>query len=182
MLFSTHVLAFILLTAAPDAPIPTVSAQLWPQLQNDIKRWAVQWEIYDPREERFQRAADLANDLPVLRKRYRDLADAPSVYDTVRLPVLPLAVECLSFNRAYRRALEKRMLLEGDRATLLKEVIHETDELHKIWDAIRDARCEVYYVPVRRQALKRLRDLVGPEAFYSGQFPPHVPLWRFEDN
>jgi hypothetical protein len=30
----------------------------------------------------------------------------------------------------------------------------------------------------RRQALQELRDLVGARAFYSGQLPPHVPLWR----
>jgi hypothetical protein len=34
---------------------------------------------------------------------------------------------------------------------------------------------------VRRQALKQLRTLIGAEAYYTGQLPPHVPLWRFEE-
>ena len=47
---------------------------------------------------------------------------------------------------------------------------------------VRDARSEYYYVTVRRQALVLLRHLAGNHAFYSGQLPPHVPIWRFSRN
>ena len=50
-----------------------------------------------------------------------------------------------------------------------------------MWDAVRDARCEFYYVTVRRQALKKLRDLVGEEAYLAGTLPPNVPTWRFNE-
>jgi hypothetical protein len=43
---------------------------------------------------------------------------------------------------------------------------------------LRDARCDYYYVAYRRQALQQLREAIGPQAFYSGRMPPHVPLWR----
>ena len=55
----------------------------------------------------------------------------------------------------------------------------EVDRLYQIWDTTRDARCEYYYIHVRRGALKKLRDAVGEEAYYSGTLPPHVPVWRF---
>ena len=31
-----------------------------------------------------------------------------------------------------------------------------------------------------RSALARLRDYIGPDAYYRGEMPPPVPLWRFE--
>jgi hypothetical protein len=181
MFGSAYLLAFALLTASPADPAPAISTEFWPQLQASLRHLALEWEIYDPREDRLLRVEELAHDLPVLRKRRLDLADAPPAYDSFRFPVLALAVECLEFNRAFRRAVEKRLALETDREVQLKEVMRETDELYKIWDAVRDSRCDVYFVSVRRQALKNLRTLIGPEAYYTGQLPPHVPLWRFEE-
>jgi len=35
-------------------------------------------------------------------------------------------------------------------------------------------------VTVRRGALKKLQDMVGSEAYFSGKLPPHVPVWRFQ--
>ena len=43
----------------------------------------------------------------------------------------------------------------------------------------RHAACEYYYVTVRRQALKKLKEMIGDQAYYSGSLPPHVPVWRF---
>ena len=51
-------------------------------------------------------------------------------------------------------------------------------EQHRVWDKVRDVHCEYHYVTYRRQALQELRELVGPRAYYTGQLPPHVPLWR----
>jgi hypothetical protein len=181
MFAAAPILAIVLLTASPSEPVPELSGESWPTLRAAMQHLAYQWQILDPREERLLRPEELSADLTVLRRRYRDLADAPSLYDCVRFPEKALAVECLSFNRAYRKAIEKRLPLEYDQADALKEILRETDELYKIWDAVRDARCEIYYVPVRRQALKQLRSLIGAEAYYSGQLPPHVPLWRFEE-
>jgi hypothetical protein len=32
---------------------------------------------------------------------------------------------------------------------------------------------------VRRDALKKLRCEMGHQAYYGGNLPPYVPLWRF---
>jgi hypothetical protein len=181
MFAAVPILAIVLLTAPPAEPAPAIQGEAWPVLQAAMQQLAYQWQILDPREDRLLRHEEFAADLTVLRRRYRELADAPSLHDCIRFPEKVLAVECLSFNRAYRKAIEKRLPLEFDQAAALKEILRETDELYKIWDAVRDARCEIYYVPVRRQALKQLRSLLGAEAYYSGQLPPHVPLWRFEE-
>ena len=181
MFAAAPILAFALLTASPTEPVPAISAASWPELQANLRLLATQWQIFDPREDRLLRADDLAQDLPVLRKRRNELIDAPNVHDSFRFPALPLAVECLSFNRAFRRTLERRLPLECDRTYEIKQVLRETDELYKVWDAVRDSQCQIYFISVRRQALKNLRNMIGPEAYYTGQLPPHVPLWRFEE-
>ena len=30
-----------------------------------------------------------------------------------------------------------------------------------------------------QEALKKLKDAIGDQAYYSGCLPPHVPVWRF---
>jgi hypothetical protein len=59
--------------------------------------------------------------------------------------------------------------------------LKETDSLYQVWDSVRDARCEYYYITVRRQALKRLQQMIGPDAYNAANLPPHVPLWRFQE-
>ena len=59
------------------------------------------------------------------------------------------------------------------------EVLSSRETQAGVWDAIRDSRCEYYYITVRRQALERVRDTIGVVAYYNGNYPPHVPVWRF---
>jgi hypothetical protein len=176
-------LALALLAAPPDTPEPPVPAEDWPALQTALQELAVELEILDPREVRYvlTRPEDFETDLNLLRRRYHELADAPRLSDGGRFPDRNSVNEYLAFNRAYRRYLDARQPLEPDRTWQFREALRETDWLYQVWDAVRDARCEFYYVTVRRQALKRLRDLVGPDAYYNGELPPYVPVWRFQD-
>ena len=77
--------------------------------------------------------------------------------------------------------LDTRQVMEADRADTIREAVRETDRLYAVWDAVRDSRCEFYYVTVRRQALKKLQEMVGPEAYAAGDLPPYVPEWRFAE-
>ena len=86
----------------------------------------------------------------------------------------------LAFNRAYRQHLDNRQAMELSNAWELHEMLVEADRLYQIWDLVRDTRCDYYYVTVRRQALKKLKELIGDQAYYSGCLPPHVPVWRFD--
>jgi hypothetical protein len=149
----------------------------WPLLS-----LAIDYEILDPREMRYvlARPDDVLSDIQMLRRRYEELADAPPLADSYRFPDRGVVNEMLVFNRSFRKYLEERQPLEQVRSAELRAVQQETDQLYQVWDSVRDARCEYYYVTVRRQALKRLRDLVGEERYFHGKLPPHVPLWRFE--
>lgn len=177
-----YVLAVALLTSAPEAPDPHVSPERFAVLRPTLQKLAVQWEVLDAREVRYvlTRAEDFATDLKLLRRRCRDLADAPTLSDGLRFPERAVISDLLTFNRAYRQHIDSRQAVEVVHWWELREAVQEADRLYHVWDTVRDARCEYYYVTVRRQALKRLREMIGDEAYHAGQLPPHVPLWQFQ--
>jgi hypothetical protein len=175
-------LAAALLTAPAGSPEPAGLRSLYPSLRGSLQTLAVRWEILDPREVRYilARQEDFAADLNLLRRRYQELENAPRVGDCQRFPERTAVNDLLAFNRAYRQFIDMRQPVELIHWWDLRLAMQETDRLYQIWDTVRDARCDYYYVTVRRQALKHLRELVGEEDYYSGNLPPSVPLWRFE--
>jgi len=177
-----YVLAAALLTAPPDSTTPPPAPPDVVALQPLLQQVALNWEILDPREVRYllTRDDDFSSDLNLLRRRYHDLRDAPLVHDCMRFPSRTEVSELLTFNRNYRQFLERCRDVNPSSAWEIYETMTEVDRLYHLWDNIRDSRCDYYYVTIRRQALKRVRDEIGCAAFYNGQFPPHVPIWRFQ--
>jgi len=175
-----YVLAVALLTADPELT-DNATADAFAATRPTLQAMAISWEVLDPREVRYvlTRAEDFCTDLKLLRRRYRELGDAPPLDDCLRFPDRAVVNDLLSFNRAYRQHLDCRLSLELTHWWELRECVQEADRLYHIWDLVRDARCDYYYVTVRRQALKKLRETVGEQAYYSGNLPPHVPVWRF---
>jgi hypothetical protein len=178
-----YLLVVTLLTGSPQTPELTALPPLRGNLRPVLQSMCIQWEILDPREVRYilARPEDFLSDLNLLRRRYRDLLDAPPLFDCLRFPNREAVNDMLAFNRAYRQNLSIRQPVELSRWWELRAALQETDHLYQIWDTVRDARCDYYYVTVRRQALKKLRSLVGDEAYYFGRLPPYVPLWRFQE-
>jgi hypothetical protein len=173
-------LAFALLTTPPDTLELPQAAKLHGPLASSVRALALHLELLDPREVGYVLAEpdSFATDLKVLQGRYQDLRSAPALVECKRFPDRELVGDFLAFNRLYRDGLNNRLSLDRVHAEELKAAVAETDQLYRVWDMVRDARCEYYYINYRRQALLQLRDLVGAHAFYSGQLPPHVPLWR----
>lgn len=177
-----YLIAAALLTAPPCAEDLPGAAAVYARLAPTINHLSVAWEILDPHEVRFMlsRADDFRSDITLLRQRNQDLRDAPPLHDAVRFPPRQVVSELLAFNRSYREHLEKCHVAGTTPTEDYTQAVQEVDRLHQVWDAIRDSRCDYCYVNVRRQALKRVRDLIGETAFYSGAYPPHVPVWRFQ--
>jgi hypothetical protein len=183
MLPLDYVLALALLTLPSTAAEPAALEETLAALRLPLQTLAVQLEILDPREVRYilARPEDVVEDLNLLRRRYHDLATAPALADAFRFPERATVNELLAFNRSYRQHMDVRQPLELVHWWELRAVVEETDRLYHVWDKVRDARCPYYYVTVRRQALKRLRELVGEDSYYSGNLPPCVPLWCFRE-
>ena len=176
-----YVLAVAVLVASPhcgaQAPDLTGHACLAPSLSNV----ALSWELIDPREEGllFARSSDFPCDVELVQRRYAELVDAPPVCDALRLPNKDRAGELLTFNRTYYATLKQRHELLGDTVGAVVPAMAETDRLYRIWDLVRDAGSDCYYVSVRRQALLTLRQAIGVADFAAAKLPPHVPVWRF---
>jgi hypothetical protein len=176
-----YALAAVLLTTPADPADPPDVAQCFVTVRPTLQALAVEWELLDPREARYvlTRPEDFSANLTMVRRRFHDYGDAPPLYDCMRFPDRGLVNDLLAFNRAYKQHLDNRQALELANAWELHEMGQEADRLYQIWDTVRDTRCEYYYVTVRRQALKKLKDAIGDQAYYSGCLPPHVPVWRF---
>jgi hypothetical protein len=176
-------LAFVLLTAPPGPCEEPPTLAEWSGVQTAVQKLAVEWEILDKNETKFIFANrdEFGKDLNILRRRYADLRDVPKVADTARLPDRQTVCERIRFNREYRKTLELRSQYETDKAEEIRGVMCETDRLYQVWDAVRDAKCDYYYVTVRRQALKKVKDLIGDDAYAAATLPPNVPTWRFAD-
>jgi hypothetical protein len=183
MLPLDYLLALALLTGAPDSVELEHPREAFPALRLPLRVVAVELEILDPREVRYilARADDFVADLKLLRHRYQDLATAPMADDALRFPDRATVNGLLAFNRRYRQLIDVRKPLELVHGWELRLALQETDRLYQVWDKVRDARCPYYYVTVRRQALKRLREMIGEESYYSGNLPPCVPLWCFRE-
>jgi len=185
-----YVLAAALITTAPDC---TTASQFveneeapdaydaFVTLRPVVQALAIEWELLDERETRYvmSRPEDFTGDLKLIRRRYSELHDAPVAHDCMRFPDRTLINELLKFNREYRQYLEARQATESINWWELNEAMIECDRIYQIWDMVREANCDYYYVTVRRQALKKLRDTLGEEGYYRSALPPHVPVWRF---
>ena len=176
-----YLIAAALLSAPPSSDDPKGSAETYAALTPTIHTLAMSWEILDPREAHYLmlRFEDFKSDMNLLRQRFHELLNAPPLADCIRFPPRRVVSDMLVFNRGYRDHLDNCRVAGTNPDPLYEEMLQEVDRLYQLWDAIRDCRCEYYYITVRRQALKLARDMMGEDAFYSGHFPPHVPLWRF---
>jgi len=176
-----YILAAALLVGDPDET-HLVDPELFHLVNFAAQQIAIEWEILEPTEVRYILAVpgDFHSDLILLRRRNRELRDAPLTSDALRFPDRDTSNEFLSFNRTYRHHIELAMTMQTHLYWDFKAALQETDYLYRVWDLIRDARCEYYHLKMRRQALKDLRELIGVEAYYSGNLPPYVPMWRFQ--
>ena len=172
--------SFPLALALIVAPEPVEGPD--PALMGPVKLVALHLELMDPREDKwvFNNPADFGSDLLLIRQRYTELWDAPPACDALRLPGPELCRELISQNRQYRTYLEDKQALFGTVESFMwiQEALEETNYLYQVWSEVRDSRSDYFYLTVRRKALKTLRELIGPVAYYGGFLPPHVPTWR----
>ena len=176
-----YMLAVAVLMTGPRCGSPAPAMPEHACLARSLTNLALSWELIDPREEAalFARRSDFRRDLRLVRRRYAELIDAPPASDAFRLPNKEMAGELLAFNRAYYATLKQRRDLLGDHFGAVVPAMAETECLYRIWDLVRDAGSDCYYVSVRRRALLALRDAIGVADFASANLPPHVPVWRF---
>jgi hypothetical protein len=179
-----YVLALSLLASTDPIPTGIDGENLFNHLKASLIQISIEKEILDPRESRYI-LTSFYNcfylDMELLRKRYHEFKDAPPVEDAMRFPDRKYINELMAFNGEYRSNMDRMGEAYNHRRDEYKEVIKETDKIRLILDAAWDASCDYYYVSVRRNALLKLKSLIGNNAYYSGELPPPVPVWRLRE-
>lgn len=150
-----------------------------PLVRWHVQRLAVAAEVLDERGTKYtlNRDEHFTNDLCDLRRVAKDLADAPRLAAHTPFPDREYINELATFNREYRHKLNARMEFASDKVWY-EAALNETDYIYRVLDNARDAKCDYYYVQVRRGALKNLAAKIDAEAFMTGELPPCVPVWR----
>lgn len=99
---------------------------------------------------------------------------APALHFVERFRYSPITInEALEFNCAFRRHLRGEQSLY-EAMTDYRTALAETGQRFQAWDSLRDAKHTLYTITVRRVALGKLLDLIGQDAFLSGQMPEPV--------
>lgn len=109
------------------------------------------------------------------------LADPPPG-DAYRLPPLADLTAGRLFNRRHQDHLRGRLAsgLEGHRAGALRAALAEARALHEVWDCAEGAHPDWRCEPRTKACyLRRLRLLLGRDAYRRMELPPPVPVWRF---
>lgn len=139
-------------------------------------------EIMDEREARymFDKDHEFLNDFKIMMARSKEFENTPFIQMALLLPERVISNELLLLNRRYKNHLENEKLIWFDNYSQrwLSDALAETEFLYQVWDHARDARCEYYYIHIRRQALKNIIEKIGP-LDHKFRMPPHVPTWRF---
>ncbi len=168
-------LALIMSPERPEEP------EQYAYLKPQCAAVGMAFELLDKRELPyiFSRQAEFNADLNLMQGRWILLKDAPRDAEGMRFPDRKMTEKMVSFNREYRYYLLGQKEYAGWRTFEIDEAITETNELYEVWDTIRDATGEWYYINTRRTALKKLRETLGEDAWHSGELPPCVPYWLF---
>lgn len=167
-------LVLLLIVSPFEIPVPRrVPEPYWQALKETA--WTL--ELSGPR---CPWITDFRSEVRWVRLRWRESQAYPPLADCQRLPPHDTIRQLLAFNVAYRQYTEVRRCLRRHEWDVLTETLQETDRLHFIWQAAREAMAEDQNWVCRRRALHRLQLLIGTEAYSRGNLPPCVPLWRFE--
>jgi hypothetical protein len=111
-------------------------------------------------------------------------AEPPPVQlqDLDRFPCRECVTSWCRFSRDYRCRLRDELSLgEAWRERALWAALDQARDCYQPWDLLEDAQAEWRDPACRLEMLEALRDLIGPEAYYTGRMPPPVPLWHWRE-
>lgn len=174
-----YFLGFLLLTGHPDATPSITAAEA-----ACVKAAAVAVQVMDRNERNiyFAEEGHYQGDLRILRGRYLKYRDCPLVEQADALPPADHSAEAVARNAQFRRWLEGNEVFyrSTGQGPVYDQTKRENAELGQFWAAVREARCDYYYVIVRRDALRVLRDRFD---FIPGrdELPPSTPHWRLPE-
>lgn len=106
----------------------------------------------------------------------------PPPGDAYRLPPIQALTAGRQFNLRYQRHLEWRLEWEYHTSAgpRLRAALAESRRLYEVWDCAEGAHPDWKCEPKRKaDYLRRLRLLIGRDAYYRAELPPPVPYHLF---
>lgn len=171
------ILLFLQIQVKPEEPKPEpVRGHIWHVI-------FMAMEVMDEREIKYMlvKPVELEADFKTLIARYIEFKDSPRLNMRAVFPDRETASQLIFLNRAYKSYLENlRSLYPYDDP--ISDAIAETEFLYSIWDSVRDINTDYYYLHVRKQAMKKLKeslDKIDSTYFYKGILPDPVSTYRF---
>lgn len=103
--------------------------------------------------------------------------------DAHRLPPLAHLTSGRQFNSRYQDHLQRQLVWTPyERRSDLLDALAEARHLYAVWDSAEGAHPDWTCHPdTKADYLRRLRVLIGREAYRRADLPPCVPTWRFAD-
>lgn len=161
-------LIILLLILLPIEPLPqTVSEPVFSSLKRvsvcldltgDVEKWT------------FNFAAETR----WCRRSWKYVRSFPPSNDSHRLPPFCHVQNSRYQNLDYQRYLYLRQAFEFRRFDY-SEKIAEAKKLYEIWEHLLTATDSRSWILDRRRALHCLRSMIGPEAYYAGDWPSCIP-------
>lgn len=115
------------------------------------------------------------SDLCWCQCRWRDLYDAPPAEDRFRLPHRKAIASYLEMNYHFTEWANHQYNFTN--YFEVEATLAEANQLREFWTAALEAQTNIH----PRVALKRMRTIIGAEAYYNGHWPPWVPIWRYRE-
>ena len=120
----------------------------------------------------------ITNNLIILAKH-----NAPPSYDYLRFLTTineeshyQVASTLCHHNRIWLKSQEEALRSRNAPLHILPTITLEANHRLLIWTTYCESASLHYYIHVRRLALARLRDLLGPDNYAKGVLPSHIPL------
>lgn len=172
-MWSPILLALILSSADLSDVGPTAPPEAW-QAMKDIAEWL---ELYSPGGAWSE---NFGQDLRWCQSWAARLRDSPPLADHCWLPPKAAIEAALDFNGEHQAWLDHRGRSRSG-CWRTEDWMEEARRLGEIWELARQSTNPTRQWYYRREDLARLRDLIGREAYYRGEMPPSVPVWRFAE-
>lgn len=160
-------LAFAILTNPANTEVDRIQVAMAAPYLIEI---AVVLELVDYRELEYVRRDTYFLGI-TLPDRYRQLQDAPSFNDWYRFEIKDSQSK-IDFNRNSKTAIGAVMRESAEK----NKIMEHFDRLHMIWILINEINNVDYYMPIRREALKNLKEAIGEESYYRSSVPNCVPI------
>lgn len=152
-----------------------------PIIVSNIYQLSINLELLDQNQVNCSSSSNYKKEIVFIRDRYKDLKDCPSIEMTKSIPEVAIIYEMLRDNREYLEVMELRQSLDIPNKEFYRQAIEETKLLYEFWDCMSSAKYHYNDIKTRREFLNQAKLLIGRDKFYAFNFPPALPIWRFQE-